>query len=82
MPGAAGGLMTPVTEPDQQENYWRTKGGQAGLGAATGFVAAPVIGKAADWVARGVKKLVTMFPRGNAAIDPDKVIDYALRNRA
>jgi len=56
--GAFGGGLTPV---DTQENpdFAATKAGQVALGAATGAVATPVLGKLTDFVATklaGIKK--------------------------
>ena len=55
--GGAGGALTPVTEPDAQEHFFRTKAFQTGAGAAAGAVLTPVLGKFTDTLARGVQKL-------------------------
>ena len=49
--GAAGGALTPV---DTQENpdFAATKTGQMALGATTGAVATPIMGKVSDWVGK------------------------------
>jgi hypothetical protein len=49
--GAAGGALTPV---DTQENpdFASTKMGQMALGAATGAVATPIMGKVSDYVGK------------------------------
>lgn len=47
--GATGGALTPV-DTQQNPDFVGTKAGQVALGAATGAVATPALGKIGDWV--------------------------------
>lgn len=59
--GAAGGALTPV---DTQENpdFAATKLGQVALGAATGAVATPLLGKLTDYVGKKLAQVRTPSP--------------------
>lgn len=50
--GAAGAATAPVMDKKGQENYWETKGADTALGAVTGGVATPLLGKLGEAIAR------------------------------
>lgn len=71
--GAAGGAMEPVT--DDQREFWGQKGAQTATGAAFGGVAAPVMGKLGDALARRIQ---TVGGAVRSAQQVDDVVDKAL----
>lgn len=56
--GGLGGALTTVTDPKDQQNFGGTKAAQIGLGAVTGAVLTPAIGKALEAVAPMVNRVI------------------------
>jgi len=75
--GAVGGMLAPVNDPAQQENFWGNKAGQAGLGAITGGVLTPAIGKGSEALIRRV------MPAGGSETSAARIslqVDESVRN--
>ena len=83
--GALGGLTTPVTEEKEQQDFGTTKSAQVGLGAVTGAVLTPVIGKTLQAVAPMVERaIVRLTGRGEitaarASLETDTILKQALQ---
>jgi hypothetical protein len=82
--GAVGGATTPVT--DGVDDFWQKKAAQTGIGAVTGGVLTPVIGKLADAVAPKISSLIAKFSadksvaaNAKASMQADQAIEQALR---
>lgn len=78
--GAVGGLLTPVNEMAPGQEFWATKLAQMGLGAATGAVASPIVGKLAGSIARRLERAVVggEVVGARASLEADNVIAAAL----
>jgi len=72
--GIVGGVMQPVTNPEGQQNFWASKGVQAGTGALTGGIATPIASKILGVVVPRVQQLL----KPGGAVDPDQVVRQAL----
>jgi hypothetical protein len=82
--GALGGALTPVSDPEGQKDFVEAKAVQTGVGAATGAVLTPAIGKvmeaAAPYISRAITKLAgTSEVNGaRASLETDNIIAKAL----
>lgn len=76
--GAAGAATAPVMERKGQENYWETKGAETALGAVTGGVATPILGKLGEAIVRRLPKGEVDMAR--ASLQTDEVIATALKD--
>lgn len=54
--GATGAATAPVMDRKGQGNYWETKGAETALGAVTGGVATPLLGKLGEAIVRRMPK--------------------------
>lgn len=82
--GAVGGLEQPVTDPQAQEEFFKAKGIQAGVGAVTGAVLTPAMGAVVDKVAPKVSALLERLAApertgARAQAYTDQIIDQALK---
>jgi hypothetical protein len=69
-------LTSPVTDERSQENFGQAKSMQTGLGAVTGGVLTPVLGKAAEAIVRHVD---AARRSGSQGAQVDEIIERALR---
>ena len=76
--GAAGAATAPVMERKGQENYWETKGAETALGAVTGGVATPLLGKLGEAIVRRMPKGEVETVR--ASVQTDQVLRDALKD--
>lgn len=75
--GAAGGALQPVDMSDPEKNFAATKAAQVGLGALTGGIATPLLGRLGDSVARWAAQR-----NANATASSPAAIESALREIA
>ena len=59
--GAAGAALTPIADKQGQQGFASTKAAQTGLGAVTGAVLTPIMGKVLQAAAPHVERLVGKF---------------------
>ncbi|MBF8177653.1 hypothetical protein [Herminiimonas contaminans] len=79
--GATGGLLTPVNDLKEGQSFFGTKAAQAGMGAATGAVLTPIMGKVGDVIARKFNSLqAASNPEigARASLKTDELIKEAL----
>jgi len=82
--GASGGLVTPVLDQEGQENFGASKAAQIGLGAVTGAVATPVLGKVMEAAAPHVSRALDKFSgraelrAAQASLETDNILRQAL----
>lgn len=72
--GAISGALQPVVGAEPG-SFWSEKAGQAALGAATGAVATPVLGKATEAAAKGIKTVAQ-----RVATPPGVNVEVAVNN--
>lgn len=84
--GAAGAALTPIADEQGQQNFASTKAAQTGLGAVTGAVLTPVMGKvlqsAAPYVERLIGKITgsSEAARARASLDTHNIMTQALKD--
>lgn len=82
--GGIGGALTPVLEKKEQEDFGASKASQIGLGAATGAVLTPVLGKVMEAAAPYIQKAITKIAgtsegaAANASLETDVILKKAL----
>lgn len=77
--GGVGGTLSTVTDPKAQENFWLTKGIQAGLGAGSGAVLTPLLGRIGEKVAGYIgRNLAPAATEAKSALRTDELIKQAL----
>lgn len=83
--GGAGGASNPVYGANG--DYWAQKGAQTALGAVSGGIATPVLGKLTDALAPRIEALAARFSKDStialgarASMEADQAIEQALRD--
>lgn len=82
--GGIGGVLTPVSDEQGQADFGTTKASQIGLGAATGAVLTPVLGKALEAAAPYIQKAITKITgpsatsSAQASLETDVILKKAL----
>lgn len=74
--GAAGGAIQPVT--DDSRSYSGQKAAQIGMGAVTGAVMAPIMGKLGDALVRRLELVDPKVTGARAAQQTDEILNKAL----
>lgn len=67
--GLLGGMVGGALTPTQGDEFWKEKGAQVGIGGVTGAVAAPVLGKITDSVAKAFANRAKPGPINQTEID-------------
>jgi hypothetical protein len=78
--GAVGGALSPVNDPQAQQDFAGSKAGQVALGAVTGGVLTPVVARGAD---AAVRRLLRPSPGQAGAVaaqQVDEAVAQALRD--
>lgn len=82
--GVLGGITTPVLDERGQQDFAASKGAQVGLGAVTGAIMTPVLGKAleaaAPYVQRAINSMtgVSQVNAARASLETDNIIRQAM----
>lgn len=74
--GAVGGLLTPVTNPE--DNFWGQKALQAGVGAATGGALTPVMAKVGTAIASKVNGIMARLRPEQTGAQASQYADQAI----
>ena len=84
--GAAGSLLSPITNPEKEENFFVEKAKQSAFGAVTGAIATPFLTKAlqavSPYIERGISRITGSEQQriAQAAAQADEAIAQALRD--
>lgn len=76
--GAVGGMLTPVNDPEAQDNFWTEKAKQTALGAVTGALLTPALVRGTE---ASVRRFIPLSMGDKAAhsADVDRQIAEAFR---
>jgi hypothetical protein len=78
--GAAGGALTPINDPQAQEDFSGAKAAQVGLGAVTGGILTPAITRGMEPLLRRAPLAAPAVAESRAAQQVDEQITQALRD--
>jgi len=76
--GAAGAATAPVLDRKSQGNFWETKAADTALGAVTGGVATPILGKLGEAIIRRLPKGEIDLARNS--LQTDQILTKALND--